>query len=210
MKFKEQLKTAGICFLLILAVPFLLAFLIFKLIWSPVTYIKYKHSRYQQDFPCRFSWLWDKHIDSEAYAVIKENDLPVAYIKHCGEYGRGGFFVYKDALLCFSEPVIHDAQKGILYSWIESDKDTDLSENDEENADDDLNVDAVAACMLQDLQNERTEHTCGRVVFFFSRQSVEAGYTEGSLEKMRRVDDFVIYEKGGLAKTIRAFIENCG
>ena len=46
------------------------------------------------------------------------------------------------------------------------------------------------------------------MVFFCQRKRVEKDYEEGGLERMRQLDDFVIYEKGELAKAIRDFIED--
>lgn len=200
---KERLQAAGIMLLLILLIPVLLVYLIFKLLWMPVTYMKFKRSLYHQAFPSKFSLFDGLHVDSEPYAVIKENNLPIDYVKHNGDYTYGGYFIYKDVLLCFSEPVIYDAEKKIWYSWLDADREEKAKERDPE---DYLTVEATAARLLEGLKDERTEHTCNRVVFFFTRKCAEGSYVDGALEAMRQLDDFVIYEKGELAKAIREFI----
>ena len=49
---------------------------------------------------------------------------------------------------------------------------------------------------------------CNRIVFFCSRRNAERDYKEEGLNAMRELDDFIIYEKGELAKVIKDFIEN--
>ena len=205
---KDRLKDAGIMLLLILLIPFLMLYCVFKLLWMPVTYIKTRRSAYHQDFPCKFPALGELHTDSKPYEVIKKNNLPVAYVKNQGDYSLCGYFIYKDALLCFHEPLICDAKKGIWYSWMKADKDPGATKRNEEYAADCLTVEAVAEDLLQELEAAHTQYTCNRVVFFFARKSAEGSYTQSSADAMRRLDNFVIYEKRELAKAIREFVDN--
>lgn len=205
--FKDCLLEAGVMLLLlVLLIPVLLVYLIFKLLWMPVAYIKVKRSLYHKVFPHKFSMFEGLHVDSEPYAVIVENDLPVEYVKYSGYYQHPGYFIYKDTLLCFSEPMICDADKGIWYSWMDAEIDPGARKRNEKYAAECMTVEAAAEDLLQGLKEEHTEHTCNRVAFFFARKSVEGGYTQGSADAMRRLDNFVVYEKGELAKAIREFI----
>lgn len=204
--FKDRLLEAGIMLLLVLLIPVLVVYLIFKLLWMPVAYIKVKRSLYHKAFPSKFSLFDGLHVDSEPYAAIVENDLPVEYVKHSGDYTYRGYFIYKDTLLCFSEPVICDADKGIWYSWMDAEKDPYARKRNEEYARSAMTVEAVADEQLQGLKDAHTEHICNRVAFFFARKSAEGGYTQASVDTMRRLDDFVVYEKGELANAIREFI----
>lgn len=102
MKTKKRI-TEGLLIVLfavmfIIALPFLLVYLLFKLLATPFDYIKYTRSRYQRDFPRKYKWLREPHIDNEAYTAIKEADLPVAYIKWREDYELHGTFLYKDVV----------------------------------------------------------------------------------------------------------------
>lgn len=102
----------GICLIFILAIliPVGLFFLIFKFITMPFNYYKYRHSQYQKDFPHKFNFLDPFHVDNIPYSIIKENELPVEYIKWSKEYDMYGYFIYKDILLDFTEPFFFDSE----------------------------------------------------------------------------------------------------
>ena len=109
MKIKDNIKEKLILtFVLILCLPFCFLFLFFKLLATPFDYIKYNRSRYQKDFPHKYSWLKEPHFDNAAYTAIKESALPVEYIKWSEAYDLCGYFIYKDILLDFTEPLFFD------------------------------------------------------------------------------------------------------
>ena len=202
----------------IIFLPFFLLYLLFKLLSTPFDYIKYKKSRYQKDFPHKYTWLREPHIDNAPYTAIKENELPVEYIKWSEVYDIGGYFVYKDILLDFTEPFFFDEEKKLFLclpdskdaeevSYDESDdsQDTELKET---NADECLTVDGMKELILGLFRDNAPNRECNRIVFFCSRRNAERDYKEEGLNAMRELDDFIIYEKGELAKVIKDFIEN--
>ena len=202
----------------IIFLPFFLLYLLFKLLSTPFDYIKYKKSRYQKDFPHKYTWLREPHIDNAPYTAIKENELPVEYIKWSEDYDIGGYFVYKDILLDFTEPFFFDEEKKLFLclpdskdaeevSYDESDdsQDTELKET---NADECLTVDGMKELILGLFRDNAPNRECNRIVFFCSRRNAGRDYKEEGLNAMRELDDFIIYEKGELAKVIKDFIEN--
>ena len=202
----------------IIFLPFFLLYLLFKLLSTPFDYIRYKRSRYQKDFPHKYTWLREPHIDNAPYTAIKENELPVEYIKWSEDYDIGGYFVYKDILLDFTEPFFFDEEKKLFLclsdskdaeevSYDESDdsQDTELKET---NADECLTVDGMKELILGLFRDNAPNRECNRIVFFCSRRNAERDYKEEGLNAMRALDDFIIYEKGELAKVIKDFIEN--
>ena len=119
MKFKDtfwsqSLAGIAVIFTFAILIPiglfFLLFFLIFKFITMPFNYYRYRHSQYQKDFPHKFDFLDPFHIDNIPYSIIKENELPIQYIKWSKEYNMYGYFIYKDILLDFTEPFFFDAE----------------------------------------------------------------------------------------------------
>ncbi len=215
LTFGDYLGYIGMALLIavmaVIALPFMLLYLVWHLLMTPYYYAKHKRSRYQQDFPCKYSWPMYEHIDDEAYAAIRENDLPVEYFKWCEDYEWGGYFVHKDTLLCFQNPFFFDKEKGLLLCWLNQNDEGEEAEwaedTEEDNTDDCLTVVETQAYMLEEFRKNVPGRECKRVVFFCQRKRVEKNYEEGTLERMRQLDDFVIYEKGKLAKAIREFIE---
>lgn len=215
LTFRDHLALIGevVLFAVIstIALPFLLLYLVWNLLMTPYYYAKHKRSRYQQDFPCKYSWPLHEHIDDAPYTAIKENALPVEYFKWCEDYDQGGDFVYKDTLLCFHNPFFFDKEKGLLLSWLGQDEENEEAEwaedTEEDNTDDCLTVAGTREYMLEAFRKNVPGRECNRVVFFCQRKRVEKNYEEGTLERMRQLDDFVLYEKGELAKAIREFIE---
>lgn len=214
LTFWDYLGNIGVVLLFasmtVIAMPFMLLYLVCHLLMTPYYYIKHKRSRYQQDFPHKYSWPMYVHMDDEPYAAIKKNDLPVEYFKWCEDYDQGGYFIYKDTLLCFQNPFFFDKEKGLLLSWLNQSKDDEEAEwaedTEEDNTDDCLTVVGTQEYMLEAFRKNVPGRECDRVVFFCQRKRVEKNYEEGTLEAMRQMDDFVIYEKGELAKAIREFI----
>ena len=214
----EKLLVVFCIVVLIIFLPFFLLYLLFKLLSTPFDYIKYKKSRYQKDFPHKYTWLREPHIDNAPYTAIKENELPVEYIKWSEDYDIGGYFVYKDILLDFTEPFFFDEEKKLFLclpdskdaeevSYDESDdsQDTELKET---NADECLTVDGMKELILGLFRDNAPNRECNRIVFFCSRRNAGRDYKEEGLNAMCELGDFIIYEKGELAKVIKDFIEN--
>ena len=224
MKTKERI-TEGLLFVLlvvifIIALPFLLVYLLFKLLATPFDYITYKHSRYQQDFPQKYKWLREPHIDNEAYTAIRESDLPVAYIKWREDYELNGTFLYKDIVLDFTEPFFFDKKKALWLFWPGGKDDEEVSEDDEEasedaesealvddeNTDDCLTVEGMQDFLLDELRSNLAGVACNRVVFFYQRKKAEKNYGAQAVELLQSRDDFIVYEKGELARAIQKFV----
>ena len=195
----------------IIVVPIALIYLLFKLFATPFDYIKYKRSRYQQDFPHKYTWLSEPHFDSDAYTAIKENALPVEYIKWSEDYNHRGYFLYKDILLDFTEPFFFDEEKKIFFRYFDEDE-AEETANDEKTEDDDsdkcMTVEETTEFALGQFRDNVPGRECHRIVFFYSRKNAELDYMEESLNAMRSLDDFIIYEKGELAKAIKDFVDN--
>lgn len=188
--------------LLILCLPFLLVYLLFKILATPFDYVKYKRSRYQKDFPHRYSWLIGRHYDNDAYTAIKENNLPVEYFKPSNDYHLCGYFVYRDVLLDFTEPLFFDEEEKVFLRLPEEDE---WKETDDDAC---LTIEDTKALILGNFHDQVPERECHKVVFFYSRKNVERDYMEEGLNAMRKLDGFILYEKGELAKAIGDWIEN--
>ena len=213
---KEKSATIGtflvfsVVFIIIL--PFLLVYFLYKLISTPFDYAKYKRSHYQKDFPHKYSWLAIPHIDNEVYTAIKENNLPIEYIKWREEYDLNGYFLYKDILLVFEEPFFFDKKKGMWLIWPGTSCDEeseDIDYEDYENTDDCLTVDEAKKYIIERFREDVPGRECNRVVLFYSRKNVENNYEEGGLEKMRELEDFIIYENGEFAEAIKKVVAAC-
>ena len=218
MKTKKSEDIIIFIFIIIIVLPIALIYLLFKLLATPFDYIKYKHSRYQRDFPHKYSWLSEPHFDNGAYTAIKENNLPIEYIKWSEDYDIGGYFVYKDILLDFTEPFFFLEEKKLFFclpdskdaeevSYDESD-DSQNTELDEDNTDQCLTVDGMKELILGQFHYNVPNRECKRIVFFCSRKNAERDYKEEGLNVMRDLDGFIIYEKGELAKVIKEFIDS--
>lgn len=199
----------------IIFLPFCLIYLLFNLLATPFDYIKYKRSLYQQDFPQKYKWLSGPHADNEVYTIIKENNLPIDYIKWREDYDLNGYFLYKDILLNFTEPLFFDKKRGLWLFWPSENGADEIAENDKssedidyDNTDDCLTVEATKEFIIEQFRNNITGRECNQVVFFYKRKNVESNYEEGGLDAMRKLDDFIIYEKGDLEKSIIDYIEH--
>ncbi len=217
MKLKELVSNIGafVLFggLFIIFLPFILLYFLFKLIITPYDYIKYKRSRYQQDFPYKYSWLRQPHVDNEIYTIIKDNGLPIEYIKWQEEYELPGSFLYRDALLVFFEPLFFDKKKGLWFLWMGGNADEAANpedegeEYDEDNTDDCVEAEDAKAVLMEELCNNGSGRKCNRVVFFYQRKRTEKLYGKNGLDAMRDLDGFILYEKGKLAEAIQKFID---
>ena len=217
MKIKDNiviiLSLSGLAIMLIIFGPFILIYILAgifcKLIMSPFDYIKYKNSHYQKDFPHKYSWWKSPHADSETYEAIKQNNLPVEYIKWSNDYEIEGYFVYKDILLDFTESFFFDKKKGAWLMWHANNADDgqDDYDADRENEENFLTVDEAKAYILEKFHENVPERECKGVVIFYSRTHIKERYKKGALEKMSELENFIIYEKKELASVIKNFVE---
>lgn len=175
MKIRDRLEAMLAFFVvgavLVMVLPFLFLALLFKLFMTPFDYIKYKRSRYQQDYPRRYSWLSKPHMDNEPYTAIKESHLPVEYIKWREEYDLNGYFVYQDILLNFDEPLFFDSKKGLWLWWPGEKAEEENSENndneeDVDNTDDCLTVEDLKDFLLDEFRNNISGARANK--FYFS------------------------------------------
>ena len=212
MKIRECIEIIIVGVACIIILPVFLLYLLCKIFITPYDYIRYKRSRYQKDYPKKYTWLSAPHMDNEPYTIIKENDLPVEYIKRYDDYDLNGYFIYKDILLVFDEPLFFDKEKEIYLCWIQRDDEDESSEfeedRDEDNTDDCMTVEGTIEYILGEFHNNVSDHVCNCIVFFYEREYVKKNYEKDGLEKMLALDNFVVYEKGKLAKAIKDFVAN--
>ena len=211
MKIKDGEDLIVGIFVFIIVLPIALLYLLFKLFATPFDYIKYKRSRYQQDYPHKYSWLSEPHVDNDAYTAIKENDLPIEYIKWSEEYNLCGYFVYKDILIDFTEPFFFDEEKKIFLRLpdVKQSEETAVGgTSEDDNSDKCLSVEETKKLILGQFHDNVSGRECHRIIFFYSRKDVERDYKEEGLSVMSELDDFIIYEKGKLANAIKNFIDN--
>ncbi|MBR3878534.1 MAG: hypothetical protein IKJ24_00285 [Clostridia bacterium] len=213
--FGDKAINALIFIFFIILLPFVILYLIYKLLTIPFDYARYKKSLYQRDFPHKYTWLREPHVDNEVYTAIKDNNLPVDYIKQSEEYDRRGYFVYKDILLDFGDPFFFDEEEKQFFYCVENDEPVpvEVTEGeDAENSDCDqrLTVEEAKAFLLNKFSDDVEGRECRRIVFFCSRRDAELSlsYEEDGMNAFRELDDVILYEKGGLAKAIKDFIDN--
>ena len=215
MKFKDTFWSqllAGIALIFIFAIliPIGLFLLIFKLIAMPFNYYKYKHSQYQKDFPHKFNFLAPFHIDNIPYSIIKENELPIQYIKWSEEYDMYGYFIYKDILLDFTEPFFFDPETNTF--TFNPEEEVEEKNEDDNNQDNDdvekcLSVEETKAFVLNDFHKNIQECECKQVVFLCSQEKLEKAHGKMALEKMGELDNFIVYKKDNLHQVLKKFID---
>ena len=219
MKIKDRIADSLLyiffSIIVIVFLLFLLLYLLINLFIMPYDYMRYKRSRYQQDFPHKYEWLSGPHTDNAPYSAIKENNLPIEYIKFPEDYDLAGYFIYKDFLLDFNEPFFYDKKRRLWLFWpgpkdaeIALDDEERLEDIDSDNTDDCLTVEDTTSYILDTFYNTVPGRKCNRVIFFYNRQNAEKFYGTGAAERMNNLDCFVVYEKGQLPSAIKAFIEN--
>ena len=171
----------------------------------PFDYVKYKNSHYHKDFPHKISWWNPYHDDSEFYETIKENDLPIEYIKWSEDYDDKGYFVYKDILFYFTDIFGFDKEKGEWFMYCESDdgEEDDGRENDAYY----LSVDNAKEQILQNFHNNVPGRVCNSVVVFYPEKSAKR-YKKGAVEKMRELEGFVVYGKKNLASLTKKLLKS--
>ena len=177
----------------------------------PFNYYKYRHSQYQKDFPHKFNFLDPFHVDNIPYSIIKENELPIEYIKWSKEYNMYGYFIYKDILLDFTEPFFFDPEtKTFTFNPEEEvaegkEDDNNQDIDDVENC---LSVEETKDFMLNDFHNNiKKQRECKQVVFFYSQEKLEKSHGEIALKKMSELNDFIVYKKDNLHQVLKEFVE---
>ena len=215
MKFKDSFGSqllAIICFIFILAIliPVALFVLIFKFITMPFNYYKYRHSQYQKDFPHKFNFLDPFHIDNIPYSIIKENELPIQYIKWSKEYDLYGYFIYKDILLDFTEPFFFDPETNTFTFYPEKEVKEKIKDDNNQDIDDVencLSVEETKTFVLNNFHNNIKERECKQVVFFYSQKNLEKARGKIALNRMSALNDFVVYKKDTLLQALKEFID---
>lgn len=200
--------------LAIVVFPFILLYLLIKpiivLFINFFSHFKSKKTHYERDFPSKFTLLDNgSHIDSYPYTVIKESGLPIEYIKHPGDYKLRGYFIYKDVLLVFHEPLtfISKMNQWFLFKNEEDeysaiyDNELHLDIDMDSFTDKPLTAEEAKKYLLEDLHENIPERKCNKVVFFYTREYLEC-------MNAFAINDFVIaYESEKLEHSIRDWIE---
>lgn len=211
--FTVMMVVGVICSILL---PFLLLWLLWQILYTPIGYMKFKASRYQKDFPQKYKWLRTPHVDNEMYTIVRENHLPIDYFKYEEDYELPGYFLYKETLLIFCEPFFFDEKKGL---WLfcpnnteESEEEIEETEEDVdadevENTDDCLTVEETKEYHIEEFKRNIPDRACNRVVFFYQIHGTEKLYGADALQKLMETDGFVLYEKGKKTEAVTEYIE---
>jgi hypothetical protein len=175
----------------------------------PFNYYRYRHSQYQKDFPHKFNFLDPFHIDNIPYSIIKENELPIQYIKWSKEYDMYGYFIYKDILLDFTEPFFFDPETNTFKFNPEEEVEENEDDNNQDNGNVEncLSVEETKAFVLNDFHKNIPEWECKQVVFLYSQERLEKTHGKIALEKMSGSNDFIVYKKGTLLQVLKEFID---
>ena len=196
-----------VCVLLIIFLPFCLLLLIGYVLYTPIDYIKFKRSAYQKDFPRKYKWLCGRHVDNRIYTIIKENDLPISYLRSYDDYELAGNFLYKDIALEFSQPFFFDDKKEEWLFWPHNDGDNEAENVEiEDNTDDCLTEAESREYILGQFKEQYPNVACTQMVFFYENKFVKSVYGDLALKKMQQNDSFILYQKGKLKEAIQEFI----
>ena len=196
-----------VCVLLIIFLPFCLLLLIGYVLYTPIDYIKFKRSAYQKDFPRKYKWLCGRHVDNRIYTIIKENDLPISYLRSYDDYELAGNFLYKDIALEFSQPFFFDNKKEEWLFWPHNDGDNEAENVEiEDNTDDCLTEAESREYILGQFKEQYPNVACTQMVFFYENKFVKSVYGDLALKKMQQNDSFILYQKGKLKEAIQEFI----
>ena len=203
---------SGIIVLLVITafLPLCLLLFVGTVLYTPIDYIKFKRSAYQKDFPRKYTWLCGRHTDNAVYTVIKENKLPVTYLKFNGDYALSGDFVYGNTVLNFSQPFFYDGKKEAWLFWPHSENGNEAEDEedaeDDESTDDCLTEEESREYILNQFRARNPDISIAKAVYFYEYEFVKKVYGEAALEKMQQNAAFVIYRKRTLAEAIQGFI----
>ena len=219
MKFKDRITLIlsyiliilGVIILLPIIVPASFIVLTYQILYTPFGYYKFKTSLYQKDFPTKYKWLDGVHQDNGVYTFIKENHLPIQYLKCYEKYDLSGLFLYKDTLLDFSEPFLYD-DESMVWCVVPGDDESnedDTAETETADHSDDyeiLTVDGWKESQIMEFKKNFPDQICGNIVFFYNRKRILRWYGEEALNKLKDLDGFILYEKGELEKAIQEYV----
>jgi hypothetical protein len=217
MSIKERLGDKAtnvliVIILILIVLPLSILYLIYKFLAIPFDYVRYKRSLYQRDFPHKYTWLTELHADNRVYTAIKENELPVEYIKWSEEYARPGYFVYKDILLDFGEPFFYDEEDKRFLFCVENDEPIEVgTDNDDgDGADERLTVEEAKKFLLSKFSKDVPGRECTKIVFYYSRRGAESAtnFNDEGMMRLHELDNVILYDKGELAKAIKNFTNN--
>lgn len=172
--------------------------------------MKFKRSAYQKDYPRKYKWLCGRHIDNDIYTIIKENDLPISYLRFYDDYELSGDFLYKNIALNFSQPFFYDDKKEAWLFWPANDDGCDVEDREgdefEDNVDDCMTEEESQEYILRQFNEHYPSIACTQIVFFYENKFVKSVYGELALEKMKQNNSFILYQKGKLKEAIEEFI----
>ena len=196
--------------LLIIFLPFLLLGLVVYILYTPIDYIKFKRSAYQKDFPRKYKWLCGRHVDNRIYTIIKENDLPISYLRSYDDYELAGNFLCKDIALEFSQPFFFDDKKEEWLFWPHTDTRNETEDTEdaefEDNTDSCMTEEESREYILGQFKEQYPNVACTQMVFFYENKFVKSVYGDLALKKMQQNDSFILYQKGKLKEAIQEFI----
>lgn len=207
-KIGDAASTVLVWVVIVLCLPLMLLVLVGQILYTPIDYIKFKRSRYQKDFPHKYSFACGVHPDNEVYTLIQENHLPIEYIKWNEDYDMHGYFLCGDSLLNFTEPFFYDEKKKVWLFWPgeEEKEPVEIEENEgEDNTDDCVAIDAAKELMLQRFAADVAGRECRRVAVFYEHQKTEKRYGKAEAEALRSAG-CIVYERGELLSAIRKVI----
>lgn len=200
----------------ILLLPIAIFTFLIMLLYTPFGYAKFKRSEYQKDFPKKYKWLSEPHFDNDVYTLIKRKGLPVEYFKAHGDYELSGYFLYKDALLVFSHEFVFDEERAewLIEVYDEVDEvareNKQLDETGENSSYYYLSVEETKKAYITLLQRHVPNRKCNEVVFFYKDielKWVKKQHGEAALEKLQSMPCVVFYDRKGLEKSIKDYIE---
>lgn len=193
----------------VILLPFALLFLVGCILYTPIDYVKFKRSAYQKDFPTKYKWLWSIHTDNDVYTIIKENNLPISYLRFQGYYESAGYFLYKDVSLNFFKPFFFDEEKEEWLFLPDNEDDCEIgesSDDESENTVDCITEEESREYILGQFHEQYPNVVCIQTVFFYENKFVKSMYGDLALEKMKQNDSFILYDKGSLKEAIQKFI----
>ncbi len=214
MKLKDVSENIGftvlLCVLTIVFFPLGLLLLVGAVLYTPIDYIKFKRSAYQKDFPRKYKWLCGRHVDNTVYSIIKENNLPISYLRFYEDYEFSGDFLYKDTVLNFSPHFFFDEKKEEWLFWPHNDGDNETEDTEEgefeDNTDDCLSEEESRKYILEQFNERYPDIVCTKIAFFYEDKYVKGVYGKLALEKMKQNNAFIVFQKGKLKEAIQEFI----
>ena len=216
VKNKEKKTSVGegvvVAILLVVFLPLLLLVLIGSILYIPIDYVKFKRSRYQKDFKTKYTLWSGVHADNKAYTAIKENDLPVEYIKPHSAYDLKGYFIFGDTLLVFDEPFFFEKEEGKWYYNPNYDVEYESCDGEEQEKQNELDgclsVDEAAAFFLEKFSLDAPDKACSDVTFFLRSEPLYDEDGDEAVNELLSSGCIVLYEKKKLAEQICAFLES--